>query len=65
MITVGEKTAYISLGSNLGNRATMLARAVEAMNASGIGVTRQSSLYITEPIEAPGQPWFLNAVAEA
>jgi len=62
---VNPKTVYIALGSNLGNRAAMLARAVEAMNASGIRVTRQSSLYITEPVEAPGQPWFLNAVAEA
>jgi 2-amino-4-hydroxy-6-hydroxymethyldihydropteridine diphosphokinase len=62
---VNPKTVYISLGSNLGNRAATLARAVEAMNANGIRVTRQSSLYITEPVDAPGQPRFLNAVAEA
>jgi 2-amino-4-hydroxy-6-hydroxymethyldihydropteridine diphosphokinase len=61
---VNPKTVYIALGSNLGNRAATLARAVEAMNASGIRVTRQSSLYITEPVDAPGQPRFLNAVAE-
>jgi 2-amino-4-hydroxy-6-hydroxymethyldihydropteridine diphosphokinase len=62
---VNPKTAYIALGSNLGDRAAMLARAVDAMNAAGIRVTRQSSLYFTEPVEAPGQPWFLNAALEA
>src|SRR4029077_11347596 len=62
---VNLKTVYISLGPNLGNRAATLARAVEAMNANGIRVTRQSSLYITEPVDAPGQSRFLNAVAEA
>jgi 2-amino-4-hydroxy-6-hydroxymethyldihydropteridine diphosphokinase len=65
VIKVGEKTAYIALGSNLGDRAAMLARAVGAMNGAGIRVTRQSSLYFTEPVDAPGQPWFLNAVLEA
>src|SRR5438309_9083264 len=43
----------------------MLARAVDALNSAGIRVARQSSLYITEPVGAPGQAWFLNAAAEA
>ncbi|HYT06075.1 MAG TPA: 2-amino-4-hydroxy-6-hydroxymethyldihydropteridine diphosphokinase [Rugosimonospora sp.] len=60
-----SKTIYISLGSNLGDRAAMLARAVDALNSAGIRVARQSSLYITEPVGAPGQAWFLNAAAEA
>lgn len=62
---MNPKTAYIALGSNLGDRAATLARAVDAINANGIRVTRQSSLYFTEPVEAPGQPWFLNAALEA
>jgi 2-amino-4-hydroxy-6-hydroxymethyldihydropteridine diphosphokinase len=62
---VSPKTVYISLGSNLGDRAAMLARAITAMNSAGIRVARQSSFYITEPIGTPGQAWFLNAVAEA
>lgn len=62
---MGEKIVYISLGSNLGDRAAMLGRAIAAMNSAGVRVTRQSSFYITEPVDAPGQAWFLNAVAEA
>jgi 2-amino-4-hydroxy-6-hydroxymethyldihydropteridine diphosphokinase len=60
-----KKTVYISLGSNLGDRAAMLGRAIAAMNAAGIRVLRQSSFYITQPVDAPGQAWFLNAVVEA
>lgn len=60
-----EKIVYIALGSNLGDRAATLARAIEAMNSAGIRVTKQSSLYLTEPVDAPGQAHFLNAVVEA
>src|SRR5579864_3124392 len=35
------------------------------MKSAGIRVLRQSSFYITEPVDAPGQSWFLNAVVEA
>lgn len=59
------KIVYIALGSNLGDRASMIGRAIAAMNSAGIRVTRKSSLYITEPVEAPGQGRFLNAVVEA
>jgi 2-amino-4-hydroxy-6-hydroxymethyldihydropteridine diphosphokinase len=62
---VSPKTVYISLGSNLGDRAAMLSRAITAMNSAGVRAVRQSSFYITEPVGAPGQAWFLNAVAEA
>jgi 2-amino-4-hydroxy-6-hydroxymethyldihydropteridine diphosphokinase len=59
------KTVYISLGSNVGDRAANIAGAVAAMNAAGIHVLRVSSLYETEPVDAPPQQWFLNAVAQA
>ncbi len=61
----GAKTVYIALGANVGDRAAALAHAVEALNAAGIRVVRQSSLYETEPVDAPPQPWFLNAVVQA
>jgi 2-amino-4-hydroxy-6-hydroxymethyldihydropteridine diphosphokinase len=62
---VSAKTVYIALGSNVGDRAALLVRAVEAMNAAAIRVLRQSSLYVTEPVDAPRQACFLNAVVEA
>jgi 2-amino-4-hydroxy-6-hydroxymethyldihydropteridine diphosphokinase len=57
-------TVYISFGSNLGDRAENIARAIRALEARGVRVTRQSSLYETEPVDAKGG-WFLNGVAEA
>jgi 2-amino-4-hydroxy-6-hydroxymethyldihydropteridine diphosphokinase len=62
---LAEKVVYIALGSNVGDRASMLERAIAAMNSAGIRVMRQSSVYVTEPVGAPGQAWFLNAVVEA
>ena len=59
------KTVYLSLGSNIGDRAGNIARAVEALGAHGARVTRGSSLYETEPLELRQQPWFLNCVVEA
>jgi 2-amino-4-hydroxy-6-hydroxymethyldihydropteridine diphosphokinase len=60
-----EKIVYIALGSNLGDRAAMLARAEQALGEAGVRVLRRSSLYTTEPVDAPPQPWFLNSVVEA
>lgn len=56
-------TAYIGLGSNLGNREERLCSALLAMRALG-HVTRISSFYETEPVGPVAQPDFLNAVAE-
>jgi 2-amino-4-hydroxy-6-hydroxymethyldihydropteridine diphosphokinase len=58
-------TVYISLGSNLGDRAQNIARAIRALGARGVRVTRQSSLYETEPVDVRGGGWFLNGVVEA
>ena len=57
-------TAYVSLGSNLGDRAGNLLLAVRGMMGAQIPVTRLSSLYETEPVEVREQPAFLNMVAE-
>jgi 2-amino-4-hydroxy-6-hydroxymethyldihydropteridine diphosphokinase len=56
---------YLSLGSNLGERAENLVRAVQALPGAGVRVLRQSSLYETEPVDLLEQPWFLNCVLEA
>jgi 2-amino-4-hydroxy-6-hydroxymethyldihydropteridine diphosphokinase len=60
---VGVKTAYISLGSNLGDRILALEAAVEKLKA--LPDTRYivlSGLYETSPVGMEGGP-FLNAVA--
>ena len=54
-------TAYIALGSNLGDRMTTLGTAVQRLESLG-RVTRVSSLYQTEPVGYLEQPPFLNAV---
>lgn len=55
--------AYVSLGSNLGDRLQNLREAVRRMDALG-EVARVSSFYETEPVEFTEQPWFVNAVVE-
>src|SRR5215472_9513396 len=59
------KVIYLSLGSNLGDRAANLERAIEALAAIGVRVLRRSSIYETEPVDFIAQPWFLNCVVEA
>ena len=59
------KTVYLSLGSNMGDRAEQIVRAIEALTAAGVRVVRRSSLYATEPVEFEAQSWFLNCVVEA
>ncbi len=54
-----QKTVYLSLGSNLGDRATNLQRGIERLAALGT-VSAVSSFYETEPVEYTAQPWFLN-----
>ena len=54
---------FVGLGSNLGDREATLAAAQGGLAARGFRVTAMSSLYLTEPVDAPPQGWFLNAVA--
>jgi 2-amino-4-hydroxy-6-hydroxymethyldihydropteridine diphosphokinase len=56
--------AYISLGSNLGDRAENLKRAIDSLRAAGVEVHRLSQIYETEPVDTFPQPLFLNMVAE-
>ena len=57
-------TYFLGLGSNLGRPERNLARAVDLLRAGGVEVVRASSVYRTEPVDHPGQPWFLNQVLE-
>jgi len=60
-----DKKVFLSLGSNIGNRAGHLERACAALCANGVRVLRHSALYRTEPVDAPRQQWFLNCVVQA
>ena len=50
---------YLSLGSNVGDRAGNLRTAIDRLRAFG-EVVAVSSCYETEPVEFTAQPWFLN-----
>lgn len=58
------KRAYISLGSNLGNRTGTLRKALAELTATGIEVVRVSEFYKTEPVDFSPQRWFVNCAAE-
>jgi 2-amino-4-hydroxy-6-hydroxymethyldihydropteridine diphosphokinase len=56
-------TAYISVGSNLGDKSANCRRGVEALVSGGkIRITGGSRLYATEPVDFTGQEWFINCV---
>jgi 2-amino-4-hydroxy-6-hydroxymethyldihydropteridine diphosphokinase len=59
------KTVYLGLGSNIGDRARNLDRALEQLEAPDLRIVRASPIYETEPVDVTEQPWFLNQVAEA
>lgn len=54
-----NKRAYLSLGSNTGDRARNLHEAITRLSQVG-KVVAVSSFYETEPVEFTSQPWFLN-----
>jgi 2-amino-4-hydroxy-6-hydroxymethyldihydropteridine diphosphokinase len=55
-------TAYLGLGSNLGDRAANLLRAVTGLISGDLHLQAASSIYETEPVGNPDQPKFLNMV---
>jgi len=58
------KTAYLGLGSNLGDRAANLESAIQRLDGERVRVTRRSSVWETEPRDLLEQPFFLNQVVE-
>ena len=64
----GEVTAYLGLGSNLGDRVANLAAALDAVEAAGLSVEAVSSVYDTPPWGEPPPglaepPRYANAAA--
>jgi 2-amino-4-hydroxy-6-hydroxymethyldihydropteridine diphosphokinase len=58
-------TVYLSLGSNLGDRAVHIEQALTRLHEEGVRIVRRSSFYQTEPVELKQQGWFLNIAVEA
>ncbi|MDD4239344.1 MAG: 2-amino-4-hydroxy-6-hydroxymethyldihydropteridine diphosphokinase [Desulfotomaculaceae bacterium] len=60
-----EHTAYIGLGSNLGDKRANLEKALELLGATtGVQLKRVASYHRTAPLGGPVQDWYLNTVAE-
>ncbi len=58
-----ESIAYLSLGSNVGNREENLRAAIGRLKQVG-RVGAVSSFYETEPVEVTDQPWFINCAVK-
>lgn len=57
-------TAYVGLGSNLGDRAGNLMLAVRGLLEASLSVSKLSAIYETEPVGLEDSSNFLNMVAE-
>ena len=57
-------TAYIALGSNLGDKEANLRRALELLIERGVEIVKTSTFISTEPYGVTDQPQFLNGVCE-
>jgi 2-amino-4-hydroxy-6-hydroxymethyldihydropteridine diphosphokinase len=55
---------YLSMGSNLGDRAANLLAAISKLSSAGFHTSKVSNFYETEPVDYRDQPWFLNCVVE-
>lgn len=63
-MSLKQNNIFLSLGSNLGNRAEMLNRAIEAIGAKCADVVAVSNMYQTEPLGFVSEKRFLNCCIE-
>jgi len=58
-----RKSAYIGIGSNLGDKLNNCLKAVGFIDTTpGLSVEAQSDFYRTRPVLVEGQGWYVNAV---
>jgi len=55
---------FLSLGSNLGDKEQNLTLALFSLEKEGVEILKMSSLYETQPVDFPSQPWFYNQLVE-
>lgn len=63
-MTKNMATAYLAIGSNLGNRHDYIGRALRMLEEDGVKILKCSSIIETDPVGGPAQGKFLNAVLE-
>jgi len=62
---VKKHTAYISVGSNIGDKLLNCKQGVEALADSGyVTISAWSHFYKTSPVDYKDQDWFINAVVK-
>ncbi|MDY2637555.1 MAG: 2-amino-4-hydroxy-6-hydroxymethyldihydropteridine diphosphokinase [Phascolarctobacterium sp.] len=59
-----KHTAYVALGSNLGDKEGNLRSALELLEEHGVEVVKVSTFICTEPYGVTDQPQFLNGACE-
>ncbi|MBW2742236.1 MAG: 2-amino-4-hydroxy-6-hydroxymethyldihydropteridine diphosphokinase [Deltaproteobacteria bacterium] len=60
-----KHTAYISVGSNIGDKLLNCRKGISALTKSGKSVIiGQSNFYKTEPVDYTDQDWFFNSVVK-
>lgn len=59
-----ERSLFLGLGSNLGDRAAHLEDGRNSLITHGLRVVRRSKIYETEPVDCPTPRTFLNQVVE-
>jgi 2-amino-4-hydroxy-6-hydroxymethyldihydropteridine diphosphokinase len=57
--------SFIGLGANLGEPAAQIRSALELLRQNSVVIESASSLYRTQPVDAPPEPWFINGVIRA
>lgn len=62
--TIQPNTAYISIGSNMGDKLRNCRNALADLGKTDdVHIESISRFYFTEPMEYTDQPWFVNAAA--
>ena len=62
-MSTDKHTAYISIGSNMGNKVKNVEDILAALEGTeGVAISGASRLYRTEPVDYTDQDWFVNAV---
>ncbi len=56
--------AYISVGSNLGNKLENCRRGIQSLTRQNVWLKAQSCIYQTEPVDYADQDWFINYVVK-